>query len=76
MPVMTAEGSWRGLRAEVAEVNKASQSVRSLIRTGRVVVFGDGMDGSDHYSCNRATGETNAVKGDGVNYLMRTANDS
>ena len=41
MPVMTREGTWRGLQAEVADIARALQSVRSLVRTGHKVVFGD-----------------------------------
>ena len=70
MPVVTAEGAWKGLRAQVADVSKALQSVRSLVRSGHVVVFGDGEDGSDSYIVNKFTGECTAVKDDGVNYLL------
>ena len=45
MPVMTAEGSRRGLRAQVADVSKALQSVQALVKAGRVVVFGAGYAG-------------------------------
>ena len=41
MLVMTREGTWRGLQAEVADIARALQSVRSLVRTGHKVVFGD-----------------------------------
>ena len=70
MPVVTAEGTWKGLRAQVADVSKALQSVRSLVRSGHVVVFGDGEDGSESYIVNKFTGECTAVKDDGVNYLL------
>ena len=70
MPVVTAEGAWKGLRAQVADVSKALQSVRSLVRSGHVVVFGDGEDGSESYIVNKFTGECTAVKDDGVNYLL------
>ena len=33
----------RGMTAKVAEVSKALQSVRALIKTRHIVVFGDGM---------------------------------
>ena len=41
MPVVTAEGAWKGLLAQVADISKALQSVRSLVKAGHVVVFGD-----------------------------------
>ena len=69
--VMTEEGTWRGLKAQVAEVSKALQSVRGLVKAGHLVVFGDGDDGSQHYILNKATGEVNNVADDGINYLMR-----
>ena len=70
LPVVTDEGSWRGMLAQVADVSKALQSVRALVKAGHVVVFGDGECGADHYIYNKMTGETNLVKDDGVNYLM------
>ena len=69
--VVTEEGIVRGMGPPVADVSKALQSVRALVRTGHVVVFGDGENGADHYILNRATGETNVVRDDGLNYLMR-----
>ena len=70
MPIMTAEGTTRGLRAQVADVSKPLQAVRSLIRTGHAVIFGGGENGDEHFVVNRITGEINEVKDDGVNYLM------
>ena len=70
LPVVTAEGSWRGMLAQVADVSKALESVRALVRSGHVVVFGDGDGGLEHYVYNKATGETNFVRDDGVNYFM------
>ena len=71
MPVVTAEGSWKGLRAQVADVSKPLQSVRSLIKSGHMVVFGDGDgDEAESYIWNKATGERTAVIDDGVNYLL------
>ena len=72
IPVMTVEGSYRGVRAQIADVSKALQSVRSLVRTGHMVIFGDGEPGNEqHYVLNKMTGETNMVIDDGINYLMR-----
>ena len=72
IPVMTVEGSYRGVRAQIADVSKALQSVRSLVRSGHMVIFGDGEPGNEqHYVLNKMTGETNMVIDDGINYLMR-----
>ena len=70
MPVVTAEGTWRGLRAQVADVSKALQSVRTLVQAGHMVVFGGGDDGDGNYIVNKVTGEMTSVKDDGVNYLL------
>ena len=70
MPVMTREGTWRGLKAEVADIARALQSVRSLVKTRHKVVFGDGEHGSEHYIQNVMTGEVNAVEDDSQNYFM------
>ena len=70
MPVMTREGSMRGLRAQVADVSKALQSVRALVKAGHMVIFGDGDEGQSHYVYNKFTGETNEVTDDGINYVM------
>ena len=70
LPVVTVDGSYRGLRAQVADVGKALQSERSLVRAGHVVVFGGGEDGSDNYIVNKFSGEATPVEDDGVNYLM------
>ena len=67
MPVVTAEGTWRGMRAQAADVTKALQSVRTLVKAGHMVVFGDGDDGDGHYIVNKITGELTSVKDDGVN---------
>ena len=69
--VMTEEGTWRGLKAQVAEVSKALQSVHGLVKAGHLMVFGDGDDGCQHYVMNKINGEVNAVGDDGINYLMR-----
>ena len=70
LPIMTREGTWRSLKAEVADISRALQSVRSLVKTGHRVVFGGGDDGNFHYIENVLTGEVNAVEDDGHNYLM------
>ena len=68
MLVMTEEGTWRGLKAQVAEVSKALQSVRGMVKAGHLVV---GDDGCQRYVLNKTTGEINSVADDGINYLMR-----
>ena len=70
MPVVTREESWRGLKVEDADIARALRSLRSLVKTGHKVVFGDGVDGTEHYIENSATGEVNWVEDDGHNYLM------
>ena len=67
MLVVTAESTWRGLRAQIADVSKALQSVRTLVKAGHMVVFGDGDDGDGNYIVNKITGELTSVKDDGVN---------
>ena len=70
MHVMTREGTWRGLQAEVADIARALQSVRSLVKTWYKVVFVDGANATEHYIENTMTGEINAVEDDGQNYFM------
>ena len=70
LPVVTAEGTVRGVRAQVADVSKPLQAVRQLTRTGHLVVFGDGPGGEQHYVLNRVTGEMNMIRDDGINYIM------
>ena len=70
LPIMTREGTWRALKAEVADMSRALQSVRSLVKTGHRVGFGGGEDGNFHYIENVLIGEVNAVGDDGHNYLM------
>ena len=69
MAVLTAEGTLRGYGSRCAEVTKALQSVRAFVASGRAVCFGVG-DGTEHVIVNKATGETNAMRDDGVNYLQ------
>ena len=70
MAIMTAEGSVRGMLAQVADVSKPLQAVRSLVRAGHLVVFGDGENGDENYIYNKFSGERTAVTDDGINYLM------
>ena len=48
LPVVTNEGSWRGMLAQVADVSTALQSVRALVKSGHVVVFGDESGGPEN----------------------------
>ena len=41
--------------------------MRSLVKTGHKVVLGDGVDGTEHYIQNSATGDVNLVEEDGSN---------
>ena len=70
MQVLTQEESWRGLKVDVVDIARALRSVRSIVKTGRKVVFGDGPDGTEHYIENNVTGEVNWVEHDGLKYLM------
>ena len=69
MAVLTAEGTLRGYGSRCAEVTKALQSVRALVASGHAVCFGLG-DGTEHVIVNKETGETNAMRDDGINYLQ------
>ena len=73
LQIVTRENTWRGLKVEVADIAQALQSVRSLVKTGHKVVFGDGPDGMAHYIEHQVTGEVNWVQDDGLNYLMTYA---
>ena len=66
MPVVTDEGTVKGMHSQVAAVTTPLQSVRQLHRTGHIVVF----DGNDSFSLSRYTGETTWIRYDGTNYLM------
>ena len=72
MPVVTGEGVWKGLLAQVADISKALQSVRSLVKAGHVVVFGDNDESGEtlNYIVNKTTGDYTAVKDDGINYIL------
>ena len=58
------------MQVEVADIARALQSVRGLMKTGHKVVFGGGANVTEHYIENNTTGEVNWVEGDGFNYLM------
>ena len=54
----------------MAEVSKALQSVRSLVRAGHLVVFSAGEDGQSHHVLIRISGKVNIVRGDGTNCML------
>ena len=70
LPVVIAEGSWKGFRAQVTDVSKPLQSVRTLVQACHMVVFGHGDEGCSHYIVNKIIGETIAMNDDGTNYLL------
>ena len=70
MPVVTDDGAWRGLKAQVADVSKALQSVRALVHALHTVVIGGCYNGCSHYVHNRISGEWAGVKDDGSNFIM------
>ena len=55
------------MRAQVADVTKALQSVLTLAKARHMVVFGDGDDGDGNYIVNKITGGLTSVKDDGIN---------
>ena len=69
MAVFTAEATLRGYGSRCAEITKTLQSVRAFVASGHAVCFGF-RDGSEHVILNKATGETNCMRDDGVNYLQ------
>ena len=66
VPIVTDEGTMKGLYSQIAAVTSPLQSVRQLNRTQHVVVF----DGEDSFTLNKVTGEVNYIRDDGTNFLM------
>ena len=66
VPVVTDEGTMRGMRSQIAQVSSPLQAVRQLHETGHLVVF----DGDESFCFNKMTGEVNHIRDDGTNYLM------
>ena len=73
MAVITEEGTLRGMEQQVAEVTKPLEAVRANVRAGHAVVFDDdgSGQGSGSYMINKVTGEVNAIRDDGKDYVMR-----
>ena len=64
LPVVTDEGSLRGVLAQVADVSGALTSARAMNASGHVVV----IDGEDSFVFNKMTGEVNAIEDNGNFY--------
>ena len=71
MAVMTEEGTLRGYSTQCADVSKALQSVRSLVKAKHAVCFGLGEEDDQHVIINKLTGEVSHMVDDGINYLQR-----
>ena len=71
MAVLTQEGTLRGYQTQCADVGKALQAVRAMVKSKNAVCFGLGPTGEDHVIINRVTGEVNRMEDDGINYLQR-----
>ena len=69
MAVLTAEGTLRGFRSQVAEVSEPLESVRQLLKSKHCVLFGLGENEDEHLIINKITGEVNRLRDDGINYL-------
>ncbi len=69
MAVLTAEGTLRGFKSQVAEVSSPLESVRQLLGSKHCVLFGLGEHEEEHLIINKLTGEVNRMRDDGINYL-------
>ena len=71
--VVTTEGTLRGYQTQCADVVKGKplQAVRALLASKHAVCFGLGDDEDPlHLIINKITGEVNAMRDDGINYLQ------
>ena len=68
LPLVTSEGTTRGMLCQVADVTMALQSPRALHASGHMVV----LNGPNSFVLNKISGEINVLEDDGVNYLMDT----
>ena len=68
LPLVTSEGTTRGMLAQVADVTMALQSPRALYASGHMVV----LNGPNSFVLNKISGEINVLEDDGINYLMDT----
>ncbi len=69
LAVLTAEGTLRGFKSQVAEVSSPLESVRQLLGSKHCVLFGLGEDEEEHLIINKITGEANRLRDDGINYM-------
>jgi hypothetical protein len=67
MAVWTQENIVRGYYSQCADVTKPLQSVRALVTADQTVVF----DNGGSFVFNKVSGELNAIRDDGTNYLMK-----
>ena len=66
LPLVTKEGTTRGMMAQVADVTMPLQRPRALHASGHMVA----LDGKNSFVLNKITGEVNCLEDDGVNYFM------
>ena len=66
LPLVTGEGTLRGMTFQAAPVSKALGSVKRMCASNHRVVFDD--DGS--YIENKITGEINWLREDNGNYML------
>ena len=66
LPVITDEGTMRGVISQVAKVTSPLTSVRQLYNSGHLVVF----DGPESFIMNKLTGELNMIQDNGTNYTI------
>ena len=73
MAVLTEEGTVKGMHQQVADVIKPLEAVRANVKANHAVVFDDDGTGRGlgSYMINKATGEINAIRDDGSDYIMR-----
>ena len=73
MAVMTEEGSIQGVTQQVGDVTKNLEAIRAVLKTGHAVIFDDdgSGQGSGSFMVNKVTGEINAIRDDGSDYIMR-----
>ena len=73
MAVLTEEGTLKGMEQQVADVTKPLEAVRANLKAGHAIVFDDDGtgQGTGSFIINKQTGEINAIRDDGKDYVMR-----
>ena len=66
MPLMTNEGTCRGMRFQGAPASRPLGSVKRICQSGHRVTF----DEDDSFIENKMTGEINWLREDNGNYIM------